>query len=96
MATTMKTKTAKKSESTGAQAANAAAQVLKDPKASKDARTAAAAALTQSKSSEVTSAAAAKAASKVLKDPTASKAAKTAAASALTQKNKKKWSVGAD
>ena len=52
MATTTKTKTAKKSESTGAKAANAAAQVLKDPKASKDARTAAAAALTPSRSSQ--------------------------------------------
>jgi hypothetical protein len=86
----MATKTAKKGESTGGKAASAAAQVLRDPKASKDARTAAAAALTQSKSSEATSAAAAKAASKVLKDPKASKAAKTAAASALTQKNTKK------
>jgi hypothetical protein len=75
-----------KSESTGSKAAAAAAKVLQDPKASKNAKTAAASALTQSKSKEVTSAKAASAAAKVLKDPKASKAAKTAAASALTQR----------
>ena len=72
---------AKKSESTGTKAAAAASEVLKDPKASKDAKTAAASALTQSKSKEATSAKAAAAASKVMKDPKASKEAKSAAAS---------------
>jgi hypothetical protein len=81
---------AKKSESTGSKAATAAAKVMKDPKASKDAKTAAASTLTQSKSKEVTSAKAASAAAKVMKDPKASKAAKTAAASALTQRPGKK------
>jgi hypothetical protein len=77
-----------KNESTGKKAAGAAAKVLKDPKASKDAKTAAASALTQSKSKEQTGAKAASAASRVLKDPKASKEAKTAAASTLTQKKK--------
>jgi hypothetical protein len=80
----------KKSESTGGKAASAAAKVLKDPKASKDSKTAAASALTQSKSKEATGAKAATAAAKVMKDPKASKEAKTAAASALTQKAGKK------
>jgi hypothetical protein len=80
----------KKSESTGSKAAAAAAKVLKDPKASKDAKTAAASTLTQSKSMEATSAKAAAAASKVMRDPKASKEAKTAAASALTQRPGKK------
>ena len=77
-----------KSESTGKKTAAAAGKVLKDPKASKDAKTAAASALTQSKSKEVTSAKAASAAGRVMKDPKASKAAKSAAASARTQKKK--------
>jgi hypothetical protein len=80
----------KKSESTGKKAASAAAKVLKDPKASKDAKIAAASALTQSKSVETTSAKAASSAAKVMRDPKASKAAKSAAASALTQKAAKK------
>lgn len=57
--------------------------------AGKDAKTAAASALTQSKSKETTSAKAVTAAAKVMKDPKASKDAKSAA-SALTQKAKKK------
>ncbi len=77
-----------KNESTGKKVAASAAKVLKDPKASKDAKTAAASALTQSKSKEVTSAKAASAAGRVMKDPKASKEAKSAAASALTQKKK--------
>jgi hypothetical protein len=81
---------AKKSESTGSKAAVAASKVMKDPKASKDARTAAASALTQSKSQEATTAKAASAASKVMRDTKASKEAKTAAASALTQRPGKK------
>lgn len=80
----------RKSESTGTKAAGAAAKVLKDPTASKAAKTAAASALTQSKSKETTSAKAASAAAKVMRDPKASKDAKTAAASALTQKVGKK------
>ncbi len=77
-----------KSESTGSSAAKSASKVLRDPKASKAEKSAAASALTQSKSRETTGAGAAKAASKVLRDPKASKAAKSAAASALTQKKK--------
>ena len=79
-----------KSESTGGKAATAAAKVMKDPKASKDAKTAAASTLTQSKSQEVTSPKAASAAAKTLKDATTSKDAKTAAASALSQRPSKK------
>ena len=79
-----------KSESTGTKAAASAAKVVKDPKASKDDKTAAASALTQSKSKEATSGKAASAAAKVMKDPKASKDAKSAAASALTQKAAKK------
>ena len=77
-----------KTESTGKKTSATAAKVLKDPKASKDAKTAAASALTQSKSKEVTGAKAASAAGRVLKDAKASKEAKSAAASALTQKKK--------
>jgi hypothetical protein len=80
---------ARKSESTGSKAAAAAAKVMKDPTAGKDAKTAAASALTQSKSKEMTSAKAATAAAKVMRDPKAGKEAKSAAASALTQKAKK-------
>ena len=80
---------ARKSESTGSKAATAAAKVMKDPKASKNAKMAAASALTQSKSKEMTSAKAASAAAKVMRDPKSSKSAKTAAASALTQKAKR-------
>jgi hypothetical protein len=75
-------------ESTGKSVAKTAAKVLKDPKASKDAKSVAASALTQSKSKEQTSARVASTASKVLRDPKASKDAKSAAASALTQKKK--------
>lgn len=77
---------AKKSESTGRKAASAASKVLKNPKASPAAKTAAASALTQSRSAEATSAKAASAAAKTLANPKASKAEKTAAASALTQR----------
>lgn len=76
------------SEATSGKVASAAAKVLKDPKASKDAKTAAASALTQKGSTETTGKKAASAAAKVMKDPKASKEAKTAAASALTQKKK--------
>lgn len=74
-------------------ARSAAAKVMKDPKASKDAKTAAASALTQSKSKEATSPKAASAAAKVMKDKNASKDAKSAAASALTQKAKSRSST---
>lgn len=75
-------------EKTGSAAAAAASRTLADPKASKNAKTAAASALTQSKSSEATGKKAASAAAKVMRDPAASKDAKKAAASALTQKKK--------
>lgn len=80
----------KPANSTGAGVAKSAAKVLKDPSSSKDAKTAAASALTQSKSKEQTSAKAATAASHVLGDTKASKEAKSAAGSALAQKAKKK------
>jgi hypothetical protein len=70
---------------TGSKAAVAASRVLRDPKASRYARTAAASALTQLKSGKSASSKAAAAAAKVLRDPKASKDAKAAAASALTQ-----------
>jgi hypothetical protein len=76
------------SEATSGKVASAAAKVLKDPKASKDAKTAAASALTQKGSTETTGKKAASAAAKVMKDPKASKEAKSVAASALTQKKK--------
>jgi len=76
------------SEATSGKVASAAAKVLKDPKSSKDAKTAAASALTQKGSTETTGKKAASAASKVMKDPKASKEAKSVAASALTQKKK--------
>ncbi|MFM2422299.1 MAG: hypothetical protein RL291_829 [Pseudomonadota bacterium] len=79
-----------KTEKTSPKAAAAASRVMKDPKASAGAKTAAAAALTQSKSAETTSAKAASSAAKVLKSKTATKDEKTAAASALTQKVKAK------
>jgi hypothetical protein len=80
-----------KSESTGKKVASAASKVLHDPKASKDAKSVAASALTQSKSkTETTGKAVASKASKIMSDPKASKEAKSVAASALTQKTKKK------
>ncbi len=78
------------SEKTSSKVASAAAKVLKDPKASKNAKAAAASALTQKGSNEKTGAAAATSASKVLRSKTASKAEKSVAASALTQKAGKK------
>lgn len=77
-----------KSISTGKGAASAAAKTLMDKTASKDAKIAAASALTQSKSHEVTGKKAATSASNVLNDPKASKAAKSAAGSALAQRKK--------
>lgn len=75
---------------TSGKVASAAAKVMKDPKASKEAKSAAASALTQKGSDEKTSAAVATKASKVLRDKSASAAEKTVAASALTQKTKAK------
>ena len=76
------------SEKTSGKVASAAAKVMKDPKASKDAKSAAASALTQKGSTEKTGAAVASKASKVLRDKNATAAEKTVAASALTQKTK--------
>jgi hypothetical protein len=75
-------------EATSSKVASAAAKVLKDKSASKDAKRAAASALTQTKSREVTGKGVATSASKVLRDKSASKEAKSAAASALTQRKK--------
>ncbi len=55
------------SEATSGKVASAAAKVMKDPKASKDAKSAAASALTQKGADEKTSAAVASKAGKVLK-----------------------------
>ncbi len=80
----------KNSEVTGKRAASAAARTLRNPNASKAAKSAAGSALTQrssgQKNSEVTSKKAASAAAKTLRNPNASKAAKSAAGSALTQR----------
>lgn len=73
-------------ESTGKRAASAAAQTLRNPNASKAAKSAAGSALTQRKSTEVTSAKVASAAAKTLRNPNAGKAARSAAGSALTQR----------
>ncbi|MEZ5775204.1 MAG: hypothetical protein R3D33_11025 [Hyphomicrobiaceae bacterium] len=73
---------------TGKNAASSAAKVLRDPKASKEAKSAAASALTQKGSKENTSKKVATSAAKTLRDPKASKEAKSAAASALKQKKK--------
>lgn len=78
------------SEATSGKVASAAAKVMKDPKASKEAKSAAASALTQKGSKEVTSAKVASGAGKVLRSKTASAAEKSVAASALTQKTKVK------
>lgn len=77
----------KKSEVTGKRAASAASKVLRDPNASKSAKSAAGSALSQRKApSKVTSKSSGAAASKVLKRSSSSKAAKTASGSALTQR----------
>lgn len=78
------------SEATSGKVASAAAKVMKDPKASKEAKSAAASALTQKGSNEMTGAKVASGASKVLRSKTASAAEKSVAASALTQKAGKK------
>lgn len=74
------------SEATSGKVASAAAKVMKDPKASKEAKSAAASALTQKGSKEKTGAKVASGAGKVLRSKTASAAEKSVAASALTQK----------
>lgn len=83
---------AKKIEVTGKKAASAASKVLRNPSASKAAKSAAGSALSQTKApKKVTSPKAAKAASKTLRSSGASKSAKSSAGSALTQKpNRKK------
>ena len=74
-------------EKTGRKAASTAAKVLRNPKSTAAAKSAAGSALTQRNSpKEVTSKAAASKAGKVLANPKSSKAAKSAAGSALTQR----------
>lgn len=81
----------RKPETSGSKAATAASAVLRDPKASATAKTAAASTLTQVRAkNEETRAAAASAASKVLRDPNSTAREKSAAASALTQVPSKK------
>ena len=76
-----------KKEVTGKRVASAASKVLRNPSASKAAKSAAGSALSQTKApKKVTSAKAGSAASKVLRRSGASKAAKSAAGSALTQR----------
>jgi hypothetical protein len=71
--------------------ASRAGKVLRDPKASAAAKSAAASTLTQRASLlEQTGKAAARAASSVMRDPKASPAEKSAAASALTQRANRK------
>ena len=74
------------SERTGKAAASKASEVLRDPKSTRDEKTAAASALAQRDASKSTSPAAARSAARVLDKPTSRPAAKTAAATALTQK----------
>lgn len=82
---------AKKTEVTGKKAATAASKVLRNPKTSKAAKSAAGSALSQRKAPpKVTSAKAATAASKTLRNKSTSKTSKTAAGSALTQRPGKK------
>lgn len=83
---------AKNREVTGKHAATAASKVLRNPNASKTAKSAADSALSQRKApAKVTSGKAATAASKTLHTSSASKSAKSAAGSALTQRpNRKK------
>ena len=76
----------KNMESTGKKAASSAGRTLRNSKASKDAKSAAGSALTQSKSTEVTGKKAASSAARTLRNPNASKSAKSAAGSALTQR----------
>lgn len=82
----------KNKEVTGKRAATASSKVLRNPNASKAAKSAAGSALSQRKApAKTTSAASGAAASKVLMKSNSSKAAKTASGSALTQRpNKRK------
>lgn len=81
----------KNKEVTGKHAASSAAKVLRNPNASKAAKSAAGSALSQTKSpNKVSSKSAASAASKTLRSATASKKAKSAAGSTLTQRPNKK------
>ena len=78
------------SRETGKTAASRASQVLRNPNASAEQKSAAGSALTQRKNErEVTSVRAASRASKVLQDPNASRAAKSAAASTLSQRSRR-------
>jgi len=78
---------AKRTEVTGKKAATAASKVLRNPNASKAAKSAAGSALSQTKSPpKVTSKKATTAASKTLRNKSTSKTSKTAAGSALTQR----------
>lgn len=78
---------AQNKEVTGKRAATAASKVLRNPSATKSAKSAAGSALSQREAPEkVTSSSSATAASKVLHNPGTSKAAKTASGSALTQR----------
>ena len=79
-----------KSERTGKSAASNASKTLRNPGASKAARSAAGSTLAQRKTTKVTSKAAASKAAKTLRNPRASKAAKSAAGSALTQRPNRK------
>ncbi len=83
---------AKNREVTGKRAASSASKVLRNPNASKSAKSAAGSALSQRKAPvKVTSRSAASAASKTLRNSASSKSAKTSAGSALTQRpNKRK------
>ena len=80
-----------KKEVTGKKAASVASKVLKNPAASKSAKSAAGSTLSQTKApTKETGKKAGTAASKTLKSSTATKAAKTSAGSALTQRSNKK------
>ncbi|MBB33990.1 MAG: hypothetical protein CME88_13245 [Hirschia sp.] len=81
---------AQNKEQTSKRAASSASKTLRNPTASKSAKSAAGSALAQRGNTKETKSAAASAASKTLANPKASKAAKSAAGSALTQRRNKK------
>lgn len=79
-----------KNESSGPKVTKTASQVLRDPGASKAAKSLAGSALSQANTSKQTSTTAARTASKALNDGRTSQATKSLAGSVLTQKPKPK------
>ena len=78
-----------KKESTGSKVSKTASTVLRDPSASKTARSLAGSALSQAHTNKQSSKSTAHTASKALNDGRSSKSTKSLAGSVLTQKTKK-------